>query len=135
MKFAGSLQQGSNHFLVGAVYAVEIADAYNSRPEIRRKLADGTEELHAQSSNSRRSPSWAKRTFAGSDALVSSWGRSCEMWVKKARLGFSSSTSFNEFSTLECVGRGRCRRASRKRMSSPRSFCFESSGTSLNSVR
>src|SRR4051812_745553 len=104
MKFAGSLQQGSNHFLVGAVYAVEVADAYDRGREICWNIGDRAENLHAQISNSRRRPSCAKRTFAGSDALVSSWGRSCEMWVKKARLGFSSSTSFNEFSTLECVG-------------------------------
>ena len=67
----------------------------------------------------------------GNAASVFSCGRSWQMCVKNARRGFSSSTHCRLRSTVECVGCGRWRNASRNNTSRPCSFAFDSSGMSL----
>ena len=105
----GALRHVTHHFLVRAVDAVEVAYADHRGAEVRaeRPRDCGRSAFGCSySSNSSFSPSCARRTFSGSAAFVASCGRSCEMCVKKVRLGFSRSTIFSEFSTVECVGCG-----------------------------
>src|SRR5579862_6773413 len=132
-KSAGALGHVAYDFLMRAMHAVEVAHADYGWPEVGRyffEIAENLQEsmsllvlpppgLYHYSSNSRFKPSYDKRTFSGKSAFVSWWGRSCEMCVKNVRFGLSCSTIFSEFSTVECVGCGLCRKASRNRMSSP----------------
>src|SRR5579864_6691089 len=119
--------------LVPEMNPIKIAHGYDRRAQIAGYLLEGAKDPHAIS-NSNFNPSCASLTCGGRSRLVSSCGRSCEMWVKKARCGLSSSTSRTELATVECVGCGLCRRASRKRMSSPCRRPMESAGISLKSV-
>src|SRR6476469_5370954 len=131
---AGTLGNFLQHAQVTAMDTIKISYADNRGSKICRHFLKRAEYPHAIS-NSSFSPSCASRTCSGRFLFVSRCGRSWEMWVKKARRGLSSSTSLSEFSTVECVGCGRWRRASRKSMSSPRSRSFDSAGISLKSVR
>ena len=54
-------------------------------------------------------------------------GRSWQICVKNARRGASFSTDCRDRSTVECVGCGRCRRASRNSTSSPLNCSIDSS--------
>src|SRR4029077_806733 len=116
-RLAVVLPRALRHFLqhteMAAVDPVKISYADNRRAEICRNFLQRAEYSHAMS-NSSFSPSCARRTSSGRFLFVSRCGRSWEMWVKKARCGLSSSTSLSEFSTVECVGCGRWRSASRK---------------------
>src|SRR5579871_3922494 len=73
-------------FPVAAVNAIEVADRDQTWSEILWNLFQRAKDLHAIS-NSSFNPSCASLTFSGKPLFVSSWGRSWEICVKKARLG------------------------------------------------
>src|SRR5262249_37077731 len=104
------------HLLVAAMNTVKVANADDSRSKTGWHFVQRAEDSHAISNSSFR-PSCARRTCSGRLRLVSACGRSWEMCVKKARRGFSSSTRLSEFATVECVGCGRWRKASRNKIS------------------
>src|SRR5579864_832261 len=132
--FAGAAHHFLQNLPMTAMNAVEIPHGHDAGTKIGGDFLQCPEDPHAIS-NSSLSPSWARRTCSGNDRLVSSWGRSWQMWVKNARRGCNSSTRRRELATVECVGCGRCRSASRNRTCSPRSRSMESEGISLKSVR
>src|SRR5579862_3860116 len=115
----------AQHMGMRAVHTVEISHAEKRRPELRGNIFEFMEDLHSeigsQISNSSFNPSYDNRTCGGNIAFVASCGRSWQICVKNARFAFTRSTMRNEFSTVECVGCGLCRSASRKRRSSPSS--------------
>src|ERR1700761_5193921 len=84
--------------LMSAMYAVEVADRGDGRTEVLRNFSELSEDLHRAISKDICNPSWARRMCGGSLALVASWSRSWLMWVKKARFGFSCSTTAMDFS-------------------------------------
>src|SRR5579872_1191342 len=163
-EFPGAAYHLCQDVLVSAVHAVEVAHAQHSAAEIggkflemavdlqavlssrflvraparrggREAQTDGTPALRFQISNSSFRPSCARRTCGGREALVCSCGRSWQIWVKNARCGCRRSTMRTEFSTVECVGCGLCRSASKKRMSRFCSWANDASGMVLKSVR
>src|SRR5262249_40873647 len=101
--FACTLHHLAQNVLVAAMDAVKIAHPHDRGSKVCGNCLQRTEDLHAISNSSFR-PSCARRTCSGRLMLVSWCGKSCEMWVKKARLGCSSSTSASELATVECVG-------------------------------
>src|SRR5208283_2876073 len=130
------------------VYSVKVADTDQRRPEVSGNIVEFVEYVHGNSdqwlvvsdqqnrlsagslttdhwpliSNSSFIPSYDSRTCRGKVAFVASCARSWQICVKKARFGFTRSTMASEPFTVECVGCGLCRSASRKRMSSPSSW-------------
>src|ERR1700722_13230315 len=125
-----------NHVPVSPMYPVKISNTDKSRPEGAGHVVEMVEGQHLnQISNSSFIPSYASCTPAGNVAFVASCDRSWQICVKNVRLGFTSSTTLSERSTVECVGCGWCRSASRNKMSRPRSFSSVPAGTSLWSVR
>src|SRR5262249_61160834 len=102
----GAAHYFAQDVLVAAMDAVKVADAGNGRSKIGGHFLQRAEDSHAIS-NSSFNPSCARRTCSGRVLLVSWWGRSWEICVKKARRGLSSSTRPRELATVECVGCGR----------------------------
>src|ERR1700675_405126 len=99
------------YLLVPTMHAVEVADGHHDRlalcasardPFLRRMQH---RKRHQISTSSFR-PSYDRRTLGGSFAFVAACPRSWQMCVNHARLGFSSSTSASDCSTLECIGCG-----------------------------
>src|SRR6202162_3770363 len=125
---------------VGAMHSVKVAHTDERGAKVGGYIVEFVEDLHAhatqpQISNCSLIPSKESRTSGGRAALVARCGKSWQIWVKNARCGFTRSTMRSEFSTVECVGCGLCRSASRNKMSKSFNCANDGSGISLKSVR
>ena len=86
-----AVEDGGDDHAVAAVDAVEVANGDDGGAGEGREFGDGAGDLQALEvlrgdvEGPALRPSWARRMWGGSSALVELWSRSWEMWVKKAR--------------------------------------------------
>src|SRR5271157_1974255 len=133
-----ALRHAPHHLLMGAVHAVKVAHAHHRGTQIRWYVFEFVEDLH-----------WARvlevelefEAIVGQAHVFRQRGVGLLMRqiVRDVRevacFGFRRSTNLRELSTVECVGCGWCRKASRNRMSRSCNWVSDSSGTLLKSVR